>query len=497
MNHLARNVVTTYVARFSNVLGLFFLFPLVSGVVSQPEYGVYLLSASLVSIFALDLGMAGSTTRFVSLAIESGDVGKLKSVMASSWVFFFAIGAAGACAVAGMAVIAWDEIAVTPELAEVAAVCTTSAALQVWLSSAFSPNRLSLAGAGRLDVANLLQIGQVGLRFGLTALVVVLGPHVGWVALADLVTVAVAGVISWLLRRTMVPSATTSMRRATRAQFAEMFGLTRDFLVLNLAALVVLQSGNLIVALALAPASVAVFAAAQRIYQVARELTNSLTAALLPAATANHAANRVLANASLYVSGTKYSNVLLAATLPPVVVFMHEFVTAWVGESYVVAAAPAMVLVGSMFINNQHLVAVPILGGQGNLRVYSMLHATWAASAIILGFILVDAFGVIGMAVAIAVPLVVLEPFYVAVALRRLSVSGVVYADQVILRPLAPAIALAPFLVISGQVLESALPVALGVSAGWLVSYLTLFFFCGLSKNERQALVKFMKGFRK
>lgn len=489
MKKLARNVVTTYVARFANVLGLFFLFPLVGSAVPQAEYGVYLLTASLVSIFAMDLGMAGSTTRFVSMAITRNARAELKSVMATSWVFFAGLGLVGGIAVVVSVWVSWNQLALSPELIRVALVCSALAAGQVLLASSLSPNRLCLAGAGRLDVSNMLQIGQILLRFALTALLLTASQDVVWVSFADLTTIAVAGAASWWLRRWMVPDATTSLRQASKAQFVQMFGLTRDFLVMNIAALVVLQAGNVIVGLLLAPASIAIFSAAQRIYQVARELTNSLTAALLPAATSNHATERAGANADLFVLGTKYSNALLAAALPPLVLCMPTLVSAWLGVDYATAALPAAILVASMFVNNQHLVAVPILGGQGDLRVYSRLHACWALGAIGAGWWLTGTIGVTGMALAIAAPLLILEPFYVSTAVSRLKLGWRRYFVDVLARPFLPALALVPFLLVAGAMLSDAsLVSAAALSGGWVISYVIVFYCFSLSACDRRAI---------
>lgn len=490
MKRLARNVITTYVARFANVIGLFFLFPLVSNAVPQAEYGVYLLTASLVSIFVLDLGMAGSTTRFVSIAIERSAIADLRSVMATSWLFFLGLGAVGACAVVASVAVSWAQLALTDELKEVAFACTAFAAAQVLFSSALSPNRLCLAGAGRIDVSNVLQIGQIVLRFLLTAGIVSFAPDIVWVSLADLATVVAAGGLSWVLRRRMVSIATTSIMQASRAQFRQMFGLTRDFLVMNIAALVVLQAGNVIVALLLAPVSIAIFAAAQRIYQVARELTNSLTAALLPAATANHAADRLESNSQLFLLGTKYSNALLAAVLPPVLAFMPALILAWIGVDYSESVLPALILVASMFVNNQHLVAVPILGGQGDLRAFSAMHAIWAMSAIALGWWLTGLVGVAGMAIAIALPLLLLEPFYVRVALRRLSIKSRDYLRATLLPAFLPALCLLPVLVISRWIWPAPpLIWVLIMAVTWTVLYLSIYILFGMSRGERATML--------
>lgn len=449
MSGLLRNVVTTYIARLANVVGLFVLFPVVARSVPTAEYGVYLLTATLAGMFTLDLGMSGSTTRYVSAAWSTRDASSLKSTMATSYAFFGLASLAGAIGVVLTLMFSWPGLGLNDDFAQAAIICAGSAVLQVIIGCFTTPHRLALIGVGRLDLANGVQLIQLVLRIGGTFAVILGGyTDVAVIALVDLAALAAGCALSWLVRRKLYPETNTSLRAARWPQFREMFALTRDFLVINVAAILILQSGNVIVGLILGASAVAIYGAGQRVYQVARELTNSLTAALLPVATSNHLSEEASANGRLYLQGTRYSNALIFGVLPPILFFMPTLVTAWLGESYSAAAIPAVILVASMFFNNQHLVAVPVLGGQGSLRTYSVLHFLWASSAVVLGVTLTSQLGVAGMAVAISAPIVLLEPFYIITATRR---TGLRLSDFLLRAVLAPAM---PALVISALLLS-------------------------------------------
>jgi len=492
LSGLLRNVVTTYIARLANVIGLFVLFPVVARSVPTAEYGVYLLTATLAGMFTLDLGMSGSTTRYVSAAWNTRDTAKLKTTMATSYAFFGLASLAGAVGVVLTLVISWPGLGLTENFAQAAIICAISAVLQVIIGCFTTPHRLALIGVGRLDLANGVQLVQLVLRIGVTFAVVLGGyADVAFIAAVDLAALSAGCLLCWLVRRHLYPETNTSLRDARWPQFREMFALTRDFLVINVAAILILQSGNVIVGLVLGATAVAIYGAGQRVYQVARELTNSLTAALLPVATSNHLSEELSANGKLYLQGTRYSNALIFGVLPPILFFMPTLVTAWLGENYAAASTPAVILVASMFFNNQHLVAVPVLGGQGSLRTYSVLHFLWASSALALGITLTGQLGVAGMAIAISAPIVLLEPFYIVTATRRTGLRLLDFLVRAVFAPALPAIAISALLVLLITVLgPTSLYLILGIIGAAFIMYFIAFGAFILTREERSWLLQ-------
>ncbi|QGF23405.1 lipopolysaccharide biosynthesis protein [Raineyella fluvialis] len=420
---VARNITTTYVARLASILTLFVLFPAVARVVPASEYGVYLLTAGMASLFSVDLGMAGSATRYVSEAHVLGDDSRMRSVLAGSAVFFVGVGIFSSGALVVTIVFGWKDFHFTPEQASIGLVAGAAAVAQVALGSIAANERAILTGLGRIDLANWILIAQAFTRFGATLVVLGVSREIIWVAVVDASAAVIGTFLFVIIRRMVLRTRFEFGRDFNWAVLRHMWGLSRDMLVMSLAATVILYAGGVVVGLTSSAVSVALFAAGQRIYQAAKEIPNSLTAPLLPIATANHldGAGR---NKWLYLDGTRFSLALVLASLPPVCVYMATLVEWWLGPNYSVAADVAMLLTASVILNCLHLVAVPVMGGQESLGWYSVLHGMWAVSALGLGFLFSSEFGAVGMALAVALPLVILEPLYVGRALRKTGGLG-------------------------------------------------------------------------
>lgn len=488
MRRLGTNIATTYVARFANIIAIFLLFAWVADSVGAEAYGVYLLTASLAALLSMDLGMAGATTRYIAVAVAESDDVQVQRVTAASTVFFLGVGVVAAAATVAIVAVGWSSFAI-PEALRLAAVQTTAlAAAQAFSASALSVNRHVLAGAGRLDAANFTQLGQIVIRVILTLAVLAVGGGIVAVAAVDLTVVIAAGLTSWVLRRKMLPASRSTIFNSSRATFRELLGLSIDFLIMSIASLLILQTGNLIVGLFLPIAAVTMFSAGFRVYQAARELTNSLTSAMLPYATALHTRREHDANQRLYLIGTRYANLVVLTACIPLIVFAPLVMELWLGPGFDEAAVVTQVLLGSLLVNTQHLVAVPILAAQGRIRGFSMLHGVWSISCLILGVLLTPVLGVVGMALAIAVPVVVLEPAYLWVLIRRIDLSFKQYLTA--MGPLfASALVLAGGLAGFATLLSPTLWSTAATTIIWALSLSLVYWLLVASPGERRFVV--------
>lgn len=489
MRRLALNIASTYAARFANIIAIFLLFAWVEGAVGSDAYGVYLLTASIAALLSMDLGLAGATTRYVAIAAEAGHSLEIRRITGASSLFFLLVGLLALAATVGVVALGWAGFDIPVDLRQAAVATTVLAAAQAFAASALSVNRHVLAGIGRLDVANLVQIGQIVVRILLTLAALALGEGIIVVAAIDLAVVLLGGGAGWMLRRRFCPDSKASLIRVHRPTMRQLLGLGTDLLVISVAGLIILQTGNLVVSLFLPIAAVTVFSAGFRLYQAARELTNSFTSALLPFASRQYAAGEHAGNAELYLTGTRLASLVVIAACLPLAAFAPLVVSVWLGPGFESAAVVAQILLVSLIVNTQHLVAVPILTAQGGIRPFAVLHGVWAAACVGLGVLLTPWLGVAGMALAIAVPVVLLEPAYLWILLRRLRLPFRRYASAI--GPLAAVAAVLGAGLVAGSRLGGLDPLSAGLMiTAWLVGLFAVYWLVVASPAERRYVAR-------
>lgn len=490
---MAIAILTTYAARFASMIAFVLLLPIVMTAFGAEAYGLYALTVSLAALFQQDLGVGDATTRFTAIAALHGDTKRMRRVAAASGRFYLAMAAImGAATAVTFGAVLPHTRSVPASLTETGAVLAVLGVTNIVLLLGFSSHRQVLAGVGRLDEVNYLLIGQAVLRIALTIVVCVLGLGIVAVAIVDTVATLAFGVATWLRRRRRAPEVSGSFRDFDRGVFRELFSMSTQLMVLGIASVVIMQIGGVLTALLLPIAATTLYAAGQRVYLLVKEVTASLSTAILPTASRRHAGDGDRTNGELYVQGTALANMLMTLVLVPTVVFMPVVIGAWLGPDGGGAAIVAQVLVLSLFANNNHLLAVPILTAEGAIRRYAVLHVVWAVSGSLLALWWGGMWGLGGIALGLVLPVVVLEPVYVAVALRRLRVTAREFVLRCLVAPFASVALPAAGLAVSASVWHPDLPLAVAMSACWAAVAVTIYVFFGIDRETRRRVSRWI-----
>lgn len=484
---MAGAVVTTYAARFASMVAYVALLPIVLGAFGAEAYGLYVLTVALGSLFQQDLGIGGATTRFIGVAAPSDDVVRMRRVASASNVFFLAASVVLAGATALAFAVTVPNAQFGDEWEQTAWALCALGTLNVFFILVFSSNRQILTGIGRLNEVNYLLIGLAAFRIVLTLVVCWAGWGIVAVAVVDVLGILAFGIANYVLRRIRVPEITARLRDFRWSVFRELFRVSSQLMVLGIAGVVIMQAGGILTALLLPIAFTALYAAGQRIYLLVKEVTGSLATAVLPSASMRQGGAKGLPNGQLFLRGTAMANMLMVLVLVPALIFMPQIMTLWLGPAGIGAAIVAQILVLSMFANNNHLLAVPILTAQGSVRSYAILHTIWAICGVALATVLGSLMGLPGIALGLTLPIVVLEPAYVVIALRRLDISARDFAIRCLLLPFGTVAPLAAIL-FAVSLLEPPVALIPLLSAAWVAAALIVYYFLALDHTSRTQL---------
>ncbi|GAA3631103.1 hypothetical protein GCM10022200_12480 [Microbacterium awajiense] len=463
------------------------LLPVVLTAFGAESYGLYVLTVAVGSLFQQDLGIGGATTRFIGVAVPSHDVTRMRSIASASTVFFViaAFLLAGATAAAFALVV--PNARFDDDLTPTAWALCVLGVVNVFLTLVFASNRQILAGVGRLNDVNYLLIGVAVFRILVTVGVCWADLGIVAVAIVDVTAILGFGVATYVLRRLRAPEISARPRDFRWRVFRELFGVSSQLMVLDIAGVVIMQVGGILTALLMPIAFAALYAAAQRIYLLVKEVTGSLATAVLPTASMREGGATGTPVAELYVRGTTFANMLMTIVLVPTLVFMPAIMTAWLGPEGAAAAIVAQILLISMFANNNHLLAVPILVAQGSVRGYAVLHVIWAVTGTALAAVLGTMLGLPGIAVGLTLPVLLLEPLYVLIALRRLGLRARDFAVRCLLLPFGTVAPLAVLLYLAG-LFDPPLPLIPVFAAVWAVCAGAVYYFLALDAGGREIL---------
>lgn len=416
----------------------FFLTPHLIADLGKPRYDVWCVVESVLAYFTLlDLGVAVCLVRFVARHRATADMDGLNRIASASLAVFLA---AGAVAIAvGVPVL----LALAPTLDDkvegdgdvLPFMLLMLANLAASLPLGIFPTILD--GLEKFTSKSLIRLVSLGVRT--TGIVWCLMHTEGLFPLAVVysVTNAVEHLAMAVVCRRALPGLMFRWRFVDRATLRQVRGGSVDAFLAMLAGRITVQTGAIVIGLLLPGGQVTFFATAARLVEYAKSLLRTVTGTLTPGVSAMESRGDHAGIARLYLSAVKWVLYLVLPIQMGLLLFGRPFLARWVGPEFVGGSFPALaVLSATLTLGVLQSVASRFLYGLGRLRLFARFALLEAVVNVALTAILIGPFGVVGVAVAVAVPNVA---FCVIVLSHTGKVLGVGVRDclRACVRPLA------------------------------------------------------------
>jgi O-antigen/teichoic acid export membrane protein len=456
-------------AAFAAVLAVgFFVAPYLVHALGDARYGVWCVVESVLAYFTLfDLGIAACLVRFVARHHASGARAELNRIVSASLGLFLL--AAGGVLLIGGAITPFVAPGLERKLGEPGDVLPFMllmlANLAVMLPLSVFPTILD--GLQRFGAKSAVRLACLGLRVGGIVWVTETRPGLLPLAFVFAATNLVEHALAAVLCFRFLPGLRLSHRLIDRETLRAVRGYSVDAFLAMLAGRITVQTGAIVVGGFLSVAAAGHYALAARLVDMAKNLLRSATTTLTPAVSAREATGDLAGVRRVFLHGTRAVLYLVLPIHLGVLVCGRPFFSRWVGGwQYAEACFPVTaVLSATLTIGVAQSVAARVLYGMGRLRLFARLALVEAVTNLVLSLALVGPFGLVGVAIAVAVPNVLFCLFVIAYACRTLTLGLWDYLRASWLKPLCAAGA--PGLVWLMVSAEPTWPsIALGIVAG-------------------------------
>jgi len=408
----------------------FLLTPFLVRTLGKPQYDVWCVVEAVLAYFTLlDLGVASYLMRTTARAQANDEIGTLNRAASASAAVFLC--GSAVVLVGGGSVL----FALSGRLAERAeaggqvgwflAIMLVNLAcllpLSLFPAILDGLERFVWKAAVRFLFLLLRTIGMVlALRagFGLAG--------VGVVVLATTLGEQAALALGCFLGR---PGLRIQPWGVERRAMRDVIGAGVDAFLAMLAGRITLQTGAILVGLMLPVGRVTDLMMAIRVTEYAKQLLRQFTTTLTPGISASEARDDWAGIRSIFLVGTKWMVLLSVPVNVGLWCFGRPFLAAWVGPEFAVASGTStMILAGTVTIGLLQSVAARVLYGLGRLRWFARIALIEGAVNLLLTLLLIEPYGIVGVAVAIAVPNLLASVVVVVHTMRVLEVPMFGYA---------------------------------------------------------------------
>lgn len=413
------NLVSTVVA-FAVSL---FLLPFIVHHIGLTKFGIWVLVNSLIGYMGLlDAGLAPTLVKKSAEHLAKGEWAELNETVSIVFTLYLLMGALVGALIYGLSFFVPQLFNVPTEDISTFKKVLWIVGLQTALSFPMSIWNGLMGGLQDFHVSNVISIScQLG-RVLVTAVLLMLG--FGLISLIWLgVCVATFGwlvSIFWIKRR--IPNLHVRLSRLPLTKVKDLVRFSGAMLISGIAGRAIQGTDRVIIGLFLPVASISIYEVGGRISNYTRNILYSVLSPTIPAASDLNARNEKAMLQNLYLKGTKYLLILFSALVAILLLFGREFIALWMGKGFEQSVWVMYILIIGNLYQSQNVVADAMLIGIGRLRAYTIGMTIYPILNITLSVLFILRWGLIGVALATTLTIVIIESYFSVYMARILGI---------------------------------------------------------------------------
>jgi len=406
------------------VVGLM-LFPFIVSHVGKEVYGAYLLVTAFIGYFGvLDFGVGTAVAKYIAEFVGRDNLEKAGKVINASLFFYIVVGLI-VTAILLILSFSFDhifkigsaDVVVMRQLFWVAA----GASLFIWAGRTFDS---VLYGLQRFD---LIAVNSIASTIFTAIFAYVIFTHnlgIVWFLAASYFFIIVRYLISYLIIRYHLLKTNTFSLYFDKKTLKIIFGFSFFLLLSNVVTLLIFNFDSFVIGAFVSVAAVTLYNVGYSLQNGFRAVNSLIFSPIFPASAQMEGKNEEDKQKELLLKGTKYTSLIFTPMVIITIIFAPLFINNWMGLDFAESILPAQVLMSFWLFSTVLQIGSSQLMAKGYVKVIFKISALNAFLNVGLSLLLVKPFGILGVALGTAIPMILVDfPLYLYQMLRALKVS--------------------------------------------------------------------------
>ena len=496
MSSKARTLVKGSILRtfnfFVSVIVTFFLMPFIIHSLGDRMYGLWMVIGSFLGFYWLfDFGLGSAIQRYVSRAIGKEDYKEANLVINTSLFLFLIIGLFALLISFIVAIIAPLFIKDISELILFRKIiiilgCSFSMGLPMRVFSGILTAHL------RYDLNSGVTILKLLIRTILIVIFLKKGYGILALALITFTVDLINYIISFILARKIAKYLILSKKLIDKTKIKSLFKYSIFTFIAQIADKLRFNIDNFVIAAFVGLNFVTVYSIASRLIQYFINFIVSAVGLMTPVFSHYESKGDYTAIREKFILVTKlssYLSILIGGTL---IIFGKVFIERWMGKDYLSAYPLLVILVIPIVFALMQSPSIQLLYGISKHKFFTISNSVEGVTNLILSLILVRKFGLMGVALGTAIPMIIIKLFVQPVyTCKAIKLSVWKYHFEIILPILLKSLVgfICFWWIIKGLIIPNYLNLFILISCEFVL-FSTTVFFIGLSNLERNYFKK-------
>jgi len=407
---------------FVSVISAFYLMPFIIHTLGDKTYGLWIIIGTFISFFWLfDMGVGSSVQRYVSKALSNNDLEDANKTINNTLVIYIFLGI-------GVLLVTLIAVWIMPVFVKNAGDTALARKLILLLGTSFAiglPMR-SLAGVLsahlRFDLLAVISLIKEVFRVSMIVIFLKLGYGIWALAWITFCNDLLGHSLTIYLTKKIAPYFILSWKTVEIKKLKEVGVYNLTTFIIQISDKLCGSLDNFIISAFIGLNSVTIFSIAGRFVGFFMQFLNSATGLFVPIFSNYDTKQEYDLLREKYLFVTKVTTYLSCFIGGIFIVYGKVFINRWMGPEYVKSYPILCILTYPMILTMSHASFVQLLFGISKHRIYAFLNMIEGIANITLSLILVQKYGLLGVAFGTAIPMFIIKlfvvPFYISKVIK-------------------------------------------------------------------------------
>ena len=400
VHRVSINAATNYLRFIVTMVITFFLIPFVIRQLGEDLYGLWTLSFSIIGFFALlDFGFGLGVVKWTGETRVSGDIEHRNHMLSTVFFIYLMIAAVAMALLIGFSFFFPRLFSIPDELSKPAVLVLIILGLRsLVIQFPLSLFKGVLFGEQHIPLINIIQMTGTVVYAGLAWFFLTTGGSLTSLAAANCIGFFIENLLYTILAFAKVKKLRISPRLVRKKYALEAVSFSVFSFITTIAGLVLFNTDALIIQLTMSLSFVGIYGVALKVAEYALMLTKQLVNVFTPLILELKEKQEHDSIRFLLLDVSKYILTTGAILTGTVVVFGSDLLLFWVGETFLTAYIPLILLVAALMITIPELVASSVLMLTGHHAFTAKVAVFSIAVNITVSLLLVGPLGLTGIA---------------------------------------------------------------------------------------------------
>ncbi len=420
MPRITKNITSNVLAFVISAIIPILLTPFVIHRLGNSHYGLWILINSVIGYYGLlDLGIGSSVIRYVSKYVATDDEKNLNSFVNTVLFMFILVGVAAVIVSGVLSFFLADLFNLSK--GDVALFSRLILVLGFAVALSFPARTFSgiLRATQRYDVANTIDISCSIAKTGMVVYFLSRGGGLMALAVISLLVRFVNGAFSLLFALRKTPILKIDLRLAQKSQLKTIFGYSIFIFIWGIGDRLRFHMDSIVIGAFLSVGAITYYSIGAKLMAYYVEAISAFSSITTPIFSSMDARDQYEKIRSLLTNGTRYLSLIAIFVGASLILYGKPFIRLWIGEEYESSYYVMLILIVPYIMAGTQFMLLSAARGIGKHKVLSLVTIGEGVLNLSLSILLVKRYGIYGVALGTAIPMLIVKLFIQPVYICR------------------------------------------------------------------------------